>query len=119
MSGRPPGSTRTDTLFPYPTRFRSGAEHIQRRPNVSRRPFLASVRHPPQAQHPCQLERLAELLRRMPQLARIQADTDELVDMRQGRLQRRDGFFLTEMAQTTQNPQIGSASCRARVRQYV
>src|SRR3546814_5300916 len=24
MTGRPPGSTRTDTLFPYPTLFRSG-----------------------------------------------------------------------------------------------
>src|SRR3546814_14980374 len=25
MTRRPPGSTRTDTLFPYPTLFRSGA----------------------------------------------------------------------------------------------
>src|SRR3546814_2529592 len=81
MSGRPPGSTRTDTLFPYPTRFRSGAEHIQRRPNVFRRPFLASVRHPPQAQHPCQLERLAELLRRMPQLARIQRSEEHTSEL--------------------------------------
>src|SRR3546814_6399781 len=30
--------------------------------------------------------------------------SDLLVGMRQGRLQRRDGFFLTEMAQKTQNP---------------
>src|SRR3546814_3189743 len=28
MNRRPPGSTRTDTLFPYPTRFRSSAPPI-------------------------------------------------------------------------------------------
>src|SRR3546814_20246819 len=32
MIRRPPGSTRTDTLFPYPTLFRSGGLSVARRP---------------------------------------------------------------------------------------
>src|SRR3546814_14911361 len=34
MSPRPPCSTRTDTLFPYTTLFRSGIEHVERVPLV-------------------------------------------------------------------------------------
>src|SRR3546814_17940606 len=32
MIRRPPGSTRTDTLFPYTTLFRSGEAFIERQP---------------------------------------------------------------------------------------
>src|SRR3546814_16072485 len=33
MIRRPPRSTRTDTLFPYTTLFRSGQVHLARRPH--------------------------------------------------------------------------------------
>src|SRR3546814_18260456 len=35
MTLRPPRSTRTDTLFPYTTRFRSGSTHMIRRSHLS------------------------------------------------------------------------------------
>src|SRR3546814_1001537 len=53
MIRRPPGSTRTDTLFPYPTLFRSpayGRQHAPpagtraRRPRLRRRPALRAGR---------------------------------------------------------------------------
>src|SRR3546814_18908935 len=37
MRRRPPGSTRTDTLFPYPTRFRSARPTRRDVPGVRRR----------------------------------------------------------------------------------
>src|SRR3546814_9734019 len=52
MIRRPPRSTRTDTLFPYTTRFRSraeGAEAVHRRPRADRaappHAVLARQRH--------------------------------------------------------------------------
>src|SRR3546814_2039026 len=50
----PPRSTRTDTLFPYTTRFRSAAHEA-----VDRRAQFIVV-----------LERLAQLAQRLPELAR-------------------------------------------------
>src|SRR3546814_11387991 len=35
MIRRPPGSTRTDTLFPYPTLFRSDGARLDRGPDAS------------------------------------------------------------------------------------
>src|SRR3546814_15630280 len=55
MIGRPPRSTRTDTLFPYTTLFRSGRQgaggSLRDRPPDRRRrparPSLAQAVHPP------------------------------------------------------------------------
>src|SRR3546814_3682890 len=53
MIRRPPRSTRTDTLFPYTTLFRSGSPDVRRslavRPERSRGAFL---RHAKRVQHP-------------------------------------------------------------------
>src|SRR3546814_18224867 len=62
MMRRPPGSTRTDTIFPYPTLFRSiGADPHRGAANeaVDRRARCIVV-----------LERLAQLAQRLPELAR-------------------------------------------------
>src|SRR3546814_9000693 len=60
MIRRPPRSTRTDTLFPYTTLFRSG-----------RRPWLP---HPLKRRHPPRRQPRPRLLRRRrPRLRRLQA----------------------------------------------
>src|SRR3546814_7282309 len=45
MIRRPPRSTRTDTLFPYTTLFRSTRRAIERLAHDRRRPVLAVCRH--------------------------------------------------------------------------
>src|SRR3546814_1532799 len=49
MIRRPPRSTRTDTLFPYTTLFRSGFTRIRRVPNGEARTVARAVIH---ALHP-------------------------------------------------------------------
>src|SRR3546814_1975924 len=46
MIRRPPRSTRTDTLFPYTTLFRSGQAHAQFEETVVDRAHLAAERAP-------------------------------------------------------------------------
>src|SRR3546814_7790856 len=54
MIRRPPRSTRTDTLFPYPTRFRSAADGLGLlpRPASSSRPAGARAAYPYQCAYP-------------------------------------------------------------------
>src|SRR3546814_6199851 len=47
MSRRPPRSTRTDTLFPYTTRFRSDAADVRTQGRRQRRPHRCHVRPDP------------------------------------------------------------------------
>src|SRR3546814_15768078 len=43
MLRRPPGSTRTDTLFPYTTLFRSRVERDLKQPGIGRQKAIAAV----------------------------------------------------------------------------
>src|SRR3546814_15232668 len=102
MIRRPPRSTRTDTLFPYTTLFRS----------ASSRETAAAVGHP---------ERGAALI------ARMEGELAGLPKPGKGRVaayyQRRGymtgtGTLIDELI-TRVGLAIGSASCRERVCQYV
>src|SRR3546814_10896300 len=70
MIRRPPGSTRTDTLFPYTTRFRSSGRKGKRDPGVEcraagRRPRRGECAPHHQCRHfPRLYERLSEGSRR-------------------------------------------------------
>src|SRR3546814_18691479 len=101
---RPPGSTRTDTLFPYTTPFRSGY------------PRTAA-----------QAEALDGLLgarrRQLDHVIELVVDEDALVDRITGRFScakcgagYHDRYKLPKVADTCEA--IGRASCRERVCQY-
>src|SRR3546814_15382448 len=79
MIRRPPGATRTDTLFPYTTLFRSGIRQVQSIAHVGDDAFqlaaaqIAAARPLPQIadQEAERVQRLAQLvLRRQQQAAR-------------------------------------------------
>src|SRR3546814_20687913 len=81
MIRRPPGATRTDTLFPYTTLFRSGIRKVQSIAHVGDDAFqlaaaqIAAARPLPQIadQEAEGVQRLAQLvLRRRQQAARSQ-----------------------------------------------
>src|SRR3546814_3196728 len=97
MIPRPPRSTRTDTLFPYTTRFRSQHEIrifqravavvdagdlqvFERRPQIVRRTFLAGVGDGAEAGGTRRVEHRLELRRRMALLRRVRSEehTSEL-----------------------------------------
>src|SRR3546814_18596231 len=124
MIRRPPRSTRTDTLFPYTTLFRS------RHPTRSREDITATLCRSLHAQRVLWLEHgylqgddtdahIDTLARFAPDDAIVYQACDDAGDVHDAelgamvdelsRLRRRDG----------QPYQIGSASCRERVCQYV
>src|SRR3546814_3249539 len=60
MIRRPPRSTRTDTLFPYTTLFRSvGEGEAKLRERV--RPFMAAMRHGRSEEHTSELQSLMRI----------------------------------------------------------
>src|SRR3546814_6313349 len=65
MIRRPPRSTRTDTLFPYTTLFRSGGadgRHVRRPLRASRRGRSGHGRHPPRSEeHTSELQSLMRI----------------------------------------------------------
>src|SRR3546814_16363509 len=106
MIRRPPRSTRTDTLFPYTTLFRSGpgpvpAPVLVLRPSRGLHHDPAGLRH----HQPCHLDLLAQ------------------ADLRLSRHGLRDGrdrlHRLPRLGAPHVHGQIGRASCRERVCQYV
>src|SRR3546814_13246435 len=116
MIPRPPRSTRTDTLFPYTTRFRSQHEIrifqravavvdagdlqvFERRPQIVRRTFLAGVGDGAEAGGTRRVEHRLELRRRMALLRRVEADADDALAIGQRlvqRLHRRLGRKVTQ-----------------------
>src|SRR3546814_13646520 len=106
MIRRPPRSTRTDTLFPYTTLFRS---------------VLYVLDEPSIGLHQRDNERLLETLRRLRDLGNsvivVEHDEDAI----------RSADYLVDMGpragvnggQVIAIGQIGSASCRERVCQFV
>src|SRR3546814_20544274 len=100
MLRRPPRSTRTDTLFPYTTLFRSaGIEEIE----VLRQLLVARV-----LEAVCQGIHIAQVaVEDLADLARILFVALQVVG------------FENEVQQPGIIEQIGSASCRERVCQYV
>src|SRR3546814_4026800 len=81
MIRRPPRSTRTDTLVPYTTLFRSVDRHA-RRPaaahRLRRQPQHAGLPAGRQPAHPAPGRRLPPQLRRGPRPARSEEHTSEL-----------------------------------------
>src|SRR3546814_1249783 len=79
MIRRPPRSTRTDTLFPYTTLFRSGVDFIPH--GFPFRPALASLGSAPSCYNDRakELNRFAHLLRHgVDELGRSEEHTSEL-----------------------------------------
>src|SRR3546814_18568365 len=122
MLRRPPRSTRTDTLFPYPTLFRSAARFAE----TGERAVGAQVQPRPEDLARIIIERRAEVEEEMRVLARreavaVDADArargefgaDAAVSQRHGIIAGARLFGLMV------EPQIGRASCRERGCQYV
>src|SRR3546814_18590361 len=117
MIRRPPRSTRTDTLFPYTTLFRShvtGAQHVV----LELVRDVADVRHfiEVAVQRPCFIELLRALLDDFPGLVQLLKLPGE------GRWVMNNATEL-RMCRTSRQErcsrQIGRASRRERVCQYV
>src|SRR3546814_11983735 len=113
MIRRPPRSTRTDTLFPYTTLFRS-ARCPSRRPPRRRQPLSRSVsplfgRAPAareQQRHHREIERADEHDRdAAPAIGRLSRERKAAADQ--------------EEADSHEGGKNGRAPCRARVGQYV
>src|SRR3546814_14079687 len=112
MTRRPPRSTRTDTLFPYTTLFRSHFRGNDKDMKCQSSPRPASGR-----------ERVFRLTDPLPAALIFVAHLPRLVEPRIG-IGRRCGYGCgrggrggTDRALA--GGQIGSASCRERVCQYV
>src|SRR3546814_20446407 len=97
MLRRPPRSTRTDTLFPYPTLFRSRALLLEEILELDRVGDLAALDQLAAGLEDARVHGVGEVLR--PQ---------EVGDLLVGGVVGEDGA-----------EQIGRASCRERVCQYV
>src|SRR3546814_13326452 len=106
MIRRPPKSTRTDTLFPYPTLFRSDAEL----------PFEPEHREQPDPHHreDDREDTVADQFAR--DLAR---DGGVAREGRARELGGERGFHLVDDGVGRAFVEIGRASCRERVCQYV
>src|SRR3546814_14553614 len=91
MIRRPPRSTRTDTLFPYTTLFRSSARGLMASPGAA-----GSIR----------LDKLLWYLR----FARSRSIAQAMVAA---------GHIRLDGRRVTRASEIGRASCRERVCQYV
>src|SRR3546814_12562361 len=103
---RPPRSTRTDTLFPYTTLFRSGVYKSSRRrgPPLPRGP--GEIFEMTAVEDIASLQEIRDLLKALPP---ADEEAAEAALERQGRLTKPAGSL----------GQIGRASCRERVCQYV
>src|SRR3546814_14488959 len=115
MVRRPPGSTRTDTLFPSTTLFRSGvafAGWVEVRGRRGRSPDLR-VAAPERLLRPFQLQRQRQVVggrgRTGAHFAAAQVAADQDAVDRALRIPAGDGVPRHE---------IGSASCRDRLGQY-
>ena len=78
-------------------------QHVERAPNIGRRALLARMGHPVQTQRAGFGEHVFEFLRRVADLAGIQADADEFVAKGQRLLQGFQCRLFAQMAQETQN----------------
>src|SRR3546814_13813736 len=99
MIRRPPRSTRTDTLFPYTTLFRSVVRHV----GAGRRPLHAGRRA-------VELDQAAEIRRPLGEALVLDG---ALADEGQA------DVALLHVHRLGGDEQIGRASCRERVCQYV
>src|SRR3546814_11642471 len=99
MIRRPPRSTRTDTLFPYTTLFRSAPGHI-----LPEAGLPGALDHHDLETRPQQIAQAADVMRI--------AGADE--NVRGAQIKRVDRLFVDRAVH-----QIGRASCRERVCQYV
>src|SRR3546814_19159060 len=108
MIRRPPRSTRTDTLFPYTTLFRST------KATAAKRTTLASFLRNPQRAIWAKIVEVHAMDRARRELARARAG----VKVREDWLRSEQGrsHILGRVDQATK---IGRASCRERVCQYV
>src|SRR3546814_19887560 len=109
MIRRPPRSTRTDTLFPYPTLFRSADAHGEHAAARRARAMAAVAVEPPEIavariQGAGRGAGVDPRFRQDPRLAPLPATLHQQPDP--GMVAGRD-------------EQIGRASCRERVCQYV
>ena len=78
-------------------------EHVERLPHVRRRAFFAGMGNGAQAEFAALGKHPRKFLRRMPDFAGIQTDTNELAEVRTRLFQRDEGIGFTEMAQKTQD----------------
>src|SRR3546814_20078440 len=106
MIRRPPRSTRTDTLFPYTTLFRSVRLGIAREQQAARRVAV----EPMHGKRPA-LEAEAQAVEMILQ---AEGAIARRVDRPAVRLVDDEGLAIEE-----QDTEIGRASCRARVCQHV
>src|SRR3546814_15295124 len=112
MIRRPPRSTRTDTLFPYTTLFRS-SNNLNRGKRGDFEPRRLEF-------HPRRCERRGRSGARHPQLGRILREERRLMDSRLKPSMVLDTYwkFGAERLAMYLRRQIGRASCRERVCQY-
>src|SRR3546814_12832276 len=117
MIRRPPRSTRTDTLFPYTTLFRSlrGGQFPWSRAAAARRREVAQPDDSPSAS----TDRAGARARYGQAAGRLRPDAALLLD---GPRRRRDDAAQADGGLIDARPRrqaIGRASCRERVCQYV
>ena len=91
-------------------------EHIERAPDVGRRPLLAGVCHQPKTQFPRPGKHPCKLLRRVADLAGRQANAQNLVAQGQRLLQALKGLGLAQMPQKAQDQRGRHAKAGWRVR---
>src|SRR3546814_14528856 len=109
MIRRPPRSTRTDTLFPYTTLFRSGKEFCLK---------FASIfdRHSPNRFSAIPYNNDGERLIMIGERTKEDLEHSQDIDLMAGGL----GAILSEKEQTAKaGVEIGRAACRERGCKYV
>src|SRR3546814_12361953 len=122
MRRRPPRSTRTDTLFPYTTLFRSAdtTEHREKLKTIF--PYVLGAITPGLLEIRFELDRLQKLLRRKEAEQRTLQNANDAWRAEADTWVRRaiDLNLLAPSQQPSVDWQeIGRASCRERVCQYV
>src|SRR3546814_11496517 len=120
MIRRPPRSTRTDTLFPYTTRFRSGVIDPLNATSLELRSCASAHSRPAEGQGRWRTARPPGQLRLIGSTAMFDAIRKAWIylltaDMEIGFAGMSHWPFADFIGQLEQ---IGRASCRARVRQY-
>src|SRR3546814_13145059 len=111
MIRRPPRSTRTDTLFPYTTLFRSRYESLYAKDEISQQ-TLDQVRTTARALK-------AQADQAAAQLTAVQTTTEQLGAKRAQLAAAQAAVAQAQAALDQAKPQqIGRASCRERVCQY-
>src|SRR3546814_13171906 len=107
MIRRPPRSTRTDTLFPYTTLFRSAAIGDFARSAIEPLDFAADI-----ADHGLQVH--PQLMHRTQQLPQFIATQRDFIMRTQVTSRQR----ARTLSCSGDRAEIGRASCRERVGQY-